>query len=76
MDPLSDQKNSWNIITFVSNKTKLYKKDRDSLDLLKNCSENFTDVIDNKKYSGADFILGKDFSFDLIRWASSCYSVK
>lgn len=40
-------------------KTKLHKKDRDSLDLLKSCSENFTDVIDNKKYSGSDFINGK-----------------
>lgn len=61
--------------TICFKKAKVHQKDRDSLDLLKNCSENFTDVIDNKKYSGADFIKGK-ILFLIVRWLSPCYSAE
>lgn len=39
-------------------RTKIQHRDRDSLDLLKSCSENYTDVIDSTKFSGAEFIQG------------------
>lgn len=39
-------------------KTKAHQKDRDSLDLMKSCSENYTEVVDSKKFSGADFLKG------------------